>query len=57
MRRKTLRHGITHALEGDGDAALAVLAAAGVDPRRRPGTLTLEEWRALAGAAARAGAP
>ncbi len=55
MRRKTLRHGITHALDGDGGRALAVLGAAGVDPGRRPGSLSLEEWRGLATAAA--GAP
>jgi 16S rRNA (adenine1518-N6/adenine1519-N6)-dimethyltransferase len=52
MRRKTLRHGVTHALDGDGARALAVLGAAGVDPGRRPGSLTLEEWRALATASA-----
>ena len=52
MRRKTLRHGVTHALDGDGARALAVLEAAGVDAGRRPGSLSLEEWRALAGAAA-----
>jgi 16S rRNA (adenine1518-N6/adenine1519-N6)-dimethyltransferase len=52
MRRKTLRHGITHALDGDGDAALAALAAAGIDPGRRPGSLSLEDWRSLATAVA-----
>ncbi|HEV7677394.1 MAG TPA: 16S rRNA (adenine(1518)-N(6)/adenine(1519)-N(6))-dimethyltransferase RsmA [Candidatus Dormibacteraeota bacterium] len=55
MRRKTLRHGLGHALAGAGgeDAARAVLAAAGIDPGRRPETLDLDEWRQLAGAAAR----
>jgi 16S rRNA (adenine1518-N6/adenine1519-N6)-dimethyltransferase len=48
MRRKTLRHGVTHALDGDGAAALAALAAAGIDPGRRPGSLSVDEWRALA---------
>jgi 16S rRNA (adenine1518-N6/adenine1519-N6)-dimethyltransferase len=53
MRRKTLRHGVAHALGGDLARALAVLGAAGVDPGRRPGSLDLAEWRALAAAAAR----
>lgn len=52
MRRKTLRHGVTHAFDGDFGRALAVLEAAGIDPRRRPGELGLDEWRALATAAA-----
>jgi len=52
MRRKTLRHGLARALGGDEPAAMAVLAAAGVDARRRPETLDLEEWRALAEATA-----
>ena len=52
MRRKTLRHGMTRALGGDQPGAMAVLAAAGVDPGRRPETLDLEEWRSLAAAAA-----
>ena len=51
MRRKVLRHGVTRAL-GDETAALAALEAAGIDAGRRPGTLSLEEWRALAAAAA-----
>jgi 16S rRNA (adenine1518-N6/adenine1519-N6)-dimethyltransferase len=55
MRRKTLRHGIAHALGGDQPRALALLGAAGVNPGRRPGSLAVEEWRALAAAAA--GAP
>jgi 16S rRNA (adenine1518-N6/adenine1519-N6)-dimethyltransferase len=52
MRRKTLRHGLGHALGGDEDAALSILGAAGVDAGRRPETLDLEEWRALARCAA-----
>jgi 16S rRNA (adenine1518-N6/adenine1519-N6)-dimethyltransferase len=51
MRRKTLRHGLSRALGGDEPAAMAVLDAAGVDPKRRPETLDLEEWRQLARAA------
>jgi 16S rRNA (adenine1518-N6/adenine1519-N6)-dimethyltransferase len=52
MRRKTLRHGLARALGGDEPAAMAVLDAAGVVSSRRPETLDLEEWRALARAAA-----
>lgn len=52
MRRKTLRHGLARALGGEEPAAMAVLQEAGVDPRRRPETLDLDEWRALAHAAA-----
>lgn len=51
MRRKTLRHGATHAAGGDERRALAWLAAAGIDASRRPGTLDLEEWGHLAAAA------
>jgi 16S rRNA (adenine1518-N6/adenine1519-N6)-dimethyltransferase len=53
QRRKTLRHGVTHALGGDGAGALRAISEAGVDPGRRPGTLDLDEWRLLAGAMAR----
>jgi 16S rRNA (adenine1518-N6/adenine1519-N6)-dimethyltransferase len=57
MRRKTLRHGLGRALGGDEAAAMAVLDAAGIASSRRPETLDLEEWRALARvAAARGGA-
>ena len=52
MRRKTLRNGLARALGGDEPAAMVVLATAGVDPKRRPETLDLDEWRALARAAA-----
>ena len=51
MRRKTLRHGLAHAL-GDTARVAPVLAAAGLDPGRRPGELDLEEWARLARAAA-----
>ena len=54
LRRKTLRHGITRALDGDEPRAMAVLDAAEVDPKRRPETLDLDEWQALARAAAAA---
>jgi len=52
MRRKTLRHGLSRALQGDEPAAMAALGAAGIDAGRRPETLSLEEWRALARAVA-----
>ena len=52
QRRKTLPHGVAHALGGDLAQARAVLAAAGIDPGRRPGTLDLDEWRRLARAVA-----
>jgi 16S rRNA (adenine1518-N6/adenine1519-N6)-dimethyltransferase len=51
MRRKTLRHGITHAAGGDETRGMAWLRAADVDPTRRPGTLSLEEWQRIALAA------
>lgn len=48
QRRKTLRHGLANALGGDAARAHEALAAAGVQPGRRPGTLGLAEWRQLA---------
>ncbi len=51
-RRKTLRNGLARALDGDVAAAYGVLADAGIDPGRRPGTLRLDEWELLAGAVA-----
>lgn len=48
QRRKTLRHGVEHALDSDAGAALGALAQAGLDPGRRPGTLAIDEWRRLA---------
>jgi 16S rRNA (adenine1518-N6/adenine1519-N6)-dimethyltransferase len=51
-RRKTLRNGLARALGNDVAAAAAVLAAAGIDPGRRPGTLRLDEWELLARAVA-----
>ena len=52
QRRKTLRHGLANALGGDTTGANEALAAAGVQPGRRPGTLGLDEWRQLARAVA-----
>jgi len=51
MRRKTLRHGITHAAGGDQRRGMAWLNAAGIDPGRRPGTLDVDEWHRIALAA------
>jgi len=48
MRRKTLRHGIAHAMGTKLAAADEVLSLANIDPGRRPGTLGLTEWRTLA---------
>jgi 16S rRNA (adenine1518-N6/adenine1519-N6)-dimethyltransferase len=47
-RRKTLRHGVANALDGDVVLAGSALEAAGIDPKRRPGTLHLDEWQRLA---------
>ena len=51
MRRKTLRHGITHAAGGQERRGMAWLEAAGIDPGRRPGTLDVAEWHRIAEAA------
>jgi 16S rRNA (adenine1518-N6/adenine1519-N6)-dimethyltransferase len=51
-RRKTLRNGVSRALGGDLAGAGVVLADAGIDPGRRPGTLRLDEWELLARAVA-----
>ena len=51
MRRKTLRHGITHAAGGDETRGMSWLEAAAIDPGRRPGTLDLDEWQRIAIAA------
>ena len=48
LRRKTLRHGVARACQGDRELAAAVLQNAGIDSRRRPETLDLTEWLALA---------
>jgi 16S rRNA (adenine1518-N6/adenine1519-N6)-dimethyltransferase len=51
-RRKTLRNGVSRALDGDLAGAGVALADAGIDPGRRPGTLRLDEWELLARAVA-----
>ena len=47
-RRKQLRSALGHEAGLDRDRATAVLAAAGIAPDRRPETLSLDEWVALA---------
>jgi len=47
-RRKQLRSALGHEAGLDRERASAVLAAAGIAPDRRPETLSLEEWVALA---------
>jgi 16S rRNA (adenine1518-N6/adenine1519-N6)-dimethyltransferase len=57
QRRKTLSNALRPALAPDADAA-GILTAVGIDPRRRPETLTLAEIAALSHAAeGRATAP
>lgn len=50
-RRKQVRSALGHEAGLDRERATAVLAAAGIAPERRPETLSLEEWVALARAA------
>ena len=47
-RRKQLRSALGHEAGLDRDRATTVLAAAGISPERRPETLSVEEWVALA---------
>ena len=47
-RRKQLRSALGHEAALDRERATAVLAAAGIAPERRPETLSLDEWVALA---------
>jgi len=49
-RRKQLRSALGHEAGVERDRAERALAAANIDPRRRPEELTLEEWVALASA-------
>lgn len=52
QRRKQLRNSLSVGLRRPAEEIASALAAAGIDPRRRPETLTLKEWeqvyRALA---------
>jgi 16S rRNA (adenine1518-N6/adenine1519-N6)-dimethyltransferase len=45
--RKQLHNSLAIGLGLEADAAEEILARAGIDSRRRPGTLTLDEWAAL----------
>lgn len=47
FRRKQLGAGLARALDIAGPEAAAILTEAGIDPSRRPQTLTLPEWEAL----------
>jgi 16S rRNA (adenine1518-N6/adenine1519-N6)-dimethyltransferase len=46
-RRKQLRNALAHGLNMDADEVAARLARAGLDPRRRAETLSMEEWQRL----------
>lgn len=48
QKRKQLKNAIGDGLHMTTDAAAALLEQAGIDPRRRAETLTLQEWAALA---------
>ena len=48
QRRKTLRHGVAHAMGGNAEAAHEALLRAHIDPGLRPGTLGIDEWQQLA---------
>jgi 16S rRNA (adenine1518-N6/adenine1519-N6)-dimethyltransferase len=50
QRRKQLRNALVSGTEWSRSEVEEALAAAGLDPRRRAETLTLEEWAALAAA-------
>lgn len=52
QRRKQIRQGLASGLGVSPLEATAVLAAAGIDPARRPGTLETAEWAALGAAVA-----
>ena len=53
--RKQLRNSLSHGLNRPGNGIDPLLAAAGIDGRRRAETLALEEWAALYDAVAAAG--
>jgi 16S rRNA (adenine1518-N6/adenine1519-N6)-dimethyltransferase len=48
QKRKQIKNAVGDGLRLSGDAAVALLEGAGIDPRRRAETLTLEEWAGLA---------
>lgn len=45
--RKTLRNSLAQGTGASPELAVAALDSAGIDPQRRPATLTLSEWAAL----------
>jgi 16S rRNA (adenine1518-N6/adenine1519-N6)-dimethyltransferase len=47
QKRKTLRNALSGGLRISTDQAGALLASAGIDPKRRAETLSLEEWEVL----------
>jgi 16S rRNA (adenine1518-N6/adenine1519-N6)-dimethyltransferase len=49
QRRKQVHNGLARELPVGRDAVESALAACGVDPERRPQTLSVEEWSCLAG--------
>ncbi|MDH7488773.1 MAG: 16S rRNA (adenine(1518)-N(6)/adenine(1519)-N(6))-dimethyltransferase RsmA [Anaerolineae bacterium] len=57
QRRKQLRNAVSAGLGIAPEQAEAALRAAGVDPKRRAETLSLQEWAALANVLAGGGAP
>ncbi len=48
QKRKQLRNSLADGLRISTERAAALLSAANIDPRRRPETLTLDEWAAIA---------
>jgi 16S rRNA (adenine1518-N6/adenine1519-N6)-dimethyltransferase len=49
QRRKQVHNGLARELPVERDAVESALAACGVDPERRPQTLSVEEWSCLTG--------
>ena len=50
QRRKQVHNGLSRELPVDREAVEAALAGCGVDPERRPQTLSVDEWACLAAA-------
>jgi len=55
QKRKQLHNSLAHNLAMGQEAVHEAMAQAGIDPDRRPQTLSIEEWGALARALASAG--
>jgi 16S rRNA (adenine1518-N6/adenine1519-N6)-dimethyltransferase len=49
QRRKQVHNGLTRELPVDREVVADALAACGVDPDRRPQTLSVDEWACLTG--------